>query len=368
MKSSEGLSDIAKTFVLKTLPESEVELAGEVPFEALAPYREQALRHIAEHLELPGFRPGKVPADMALKKVGELAVLEEAAELLVKDFYPELIAQHTVDAVGRPDIRVTKLAQGNPVGLTIRATVYPEVVLPKAWKKLNETIALETSLPATEEEISKTLEDLRQSRKKDEVVPELSDEFAKSVGAFDSLEHLKTQIQKGITEEKARQARDVRRGKLIEALLAGATLTVPKIFIESELEKIMSQMREDVQRFSAQGGSASGRGITFEDYLKSVGKTEEAVRNDFREQARKRAQLQLLLNKIAEEEKLETDETVVASEMKHALQHFPDANPELLKIHIETVLKNELALKLLEGEIANKNPQAETPHSHDHTH
>lgn len=348
MKSSEGLSVIAKAFVLKNLPDSEVELAGEVPYAAVAPYRETALRHIAEHIELPGFRPGKVPAEMALKKVGELAVLEEAAELFVKDFYPELIMEHKVEAVGRPDIRVTKLAADNPVGLTVRATVYPEVSLPKNWKSLYESVPLEPSLPATEEEVTKTLEDLRQSRKKpaspeggNEVVPELTDEFAKSIGAFESLEHLKTQIQKGISEEKARQARDVRRGKLIETLLEKSTLSVPKIFIESELEKIMAQMREDVTRF----------GMTFEDYLKKTNKTEEAVRDDFRQQAAKRAKLQLVLNKVATEEKLEADETAVATEMKHAIEHFPEANLELLKIHIETVLKNELALKALEGNI-----------------
>ena len=313
---------------------------GEVPYSAVEPYRAQALHHIAEHLELPGFRPGKVPADMALKKVGELAVLEEAVELFVKDFYIELIEAHKVEAVGRPDIRVTKLAAGNPVGLTVRATVYPEVILPKNWKQLYEKIPLEPALPASDEEVAKTLEDLRQSRKKDEIAPELSDEFAKSVGAFDNLEHLKTQIHKGIGEEKSRKARDARRGKIIEALLQKSTLSVPRIFIESELEKIMSQMREDIARM----------GMKFEDYLKHSNKTEDGVRNEFREQARKRAQLQLLLNKIATVEKLEADETAVATEIKHAMEHFPDANPELVKIHIETVLKNELALKLLEGE------------------
>jgi len=339
-------AEITSVFVLKKLPESQLELVGEVPYSAVEPYREKALKHIAEHLELPGFRPGKVPADMALKKVGELAVLEEAVELFVKDFYIELIEAHKVEAVGRPDIRVTKLAAGNPVGLTVRATVYPEVVLPKNWKQLYEKIPMEPALPASDEEVTKTLEDLRASFAKatdSQAVtpPELDDAFAKRVGAFDNLEHLKTQIHKGIGEEKARKARDARRGKIIEALLQKSTLSVPRIFIESELEKIMSQMREDVKRF----------GMEFEEYLKKTNKTEDGVRNEFREQARKRAQLQLLLNKIATEEKLEADETAVATEIKHAMEHFPDANPELVKIHIETVLKNELALKLLEGAV-----------------
>lgn len=349
--------DIAKQFALKELPESEVELTGEIPFETIAPYKEQALRHLAEHLELPGFRPGHVPPEMALKKVGEVAVLEEAVELFVKDFYPELVEAHKVDAVGRPDIRITKLAADNPVGLTVRASVYPTVAVYPEWQKLHETIALEQSVPATPEEVEKTLENLRQSRAAkpetegaDPVVPELTDEFAKSLGAFENLEALKTQIQKGITEEKERAARDKRRGLLIEALLDKTTMAVPKIFIESELEKIMAQMREDVQRF----------GMSFEDYLSRSQKTEEGVRQEFREQAAKRAKLQLVLNKLAEEGKVEADKEAVEHEIGHAMQHFPDAKPELVRVHVETVLRNEKVLRMLEG---NNEPVAPTDHS-----
>lgn len=344
METSGRFESLAKEFALKTLPESQVELVGEIPYEQVEPYRNQALAHLAEHMELPGFRPGKVPAEMALKKVGEVAVLEEATELFVKDFYIELVEAHQIDPVGRPDIRITKLAPKNPVGLEVRVSVYPEVVVPKDWKALADTIKLEESVLATEEEVQKTLDDLRKSRAtKDaegkEVLPGLNDEFAKSLGVFESLVALREQITKGITEEKARQARDKRRGKLIEALLSKSTLEVPAIFVESELQKILAQMSEDIQRMGMQMG----------DYLKRVNKTEEDMKNEFREQARKRAKLQLLLNKIAEEEKLEADQTAVEAEMKHAIEHFPDAKPDLVKIHIETVLRNEQVLRLLEG-------------------
>lgn len=337
--SQARFASIAKNFTLSNLPESEVELVGEVPYAEIAPYREAALVHLSEHVEMPGFRPGKVPKDMVLKKVGEIAVLEEAAELFVKDFYPELVMEHKVEAVGRPDIRITKLAPENPVGLSVRATIYPTVSIDKSWKELHKDIPQEIAVPATDEEVDKTLEDVRQSRKKDDIVPELNDEFAKSVGAFENLEALKTQIKKGITEEKERRAREVRRGKLIEVLLTKVTVAVPRLFIESELEKIMAQMREDVSRF----------GMTFEQYLERVQKTEESVRNEFREQAAKRAKLQLTLNKLAEEEKVEADQALVEQEMKHALEHFPDAKPELVRIHIETVMRNEKILKILEG-------------------
>ncbi|MDZ4226316.1 MAG: trigger factor, partial [Patescibacteria group bacterium] len=69
---------LAKTFSKKTLPHSEAELVGDVPAEVIDGYRAHALEHIAESLEVRGFRKGKVPQDLALKKVGEVAVLEEA--------------------------------------------------------------------------------------------------------------------------------------------------------------------------------------------------------------------------------------------------------------------------------------------------
>lgn len=331
----EGLT---KAFKKKDLPESEVELVGEVPYESVLPYREKALAHLAEHMELPGFRPGKVPSHIALQKVGETGVLEETVEVFIRDFYPELVEAHKLDVVGRPNIAITKLASGNPVGLTIRASLYPEVTLPKNWKDLGAKVPMEPVSPATEEEVSKTLESLRQSRKQGETLPELTDEFAKSLGAFETVAALKEQITKGISEEKERAARDKRRGKLIDALLEKMKIDTPRIFVESELDKIMSQMQEDVARF----------GVKYEDYLKQIGKTEEELRKEFRDQAAKRAKLQLTLNKIAAEEKVEADQEAVEREMKHALEHFPNAREELVRIHIETVLRNEKVLQLLE--------------------
>jgi len=364
--------ELAKQFEIKNLPESEVELTGEIPFDTVAPYRDQALVHIAEHMELPGFRPGKVPPATAAQKVGEVAILEEAVELFVKDFYPELVEARKLDAIGRPDIRVTKLAPNNPVGLVIRTSIYPTIEVPAKWKNLASDTPAETPLPASDEEVTKTLESLQKNvaaaqaakqenpildadgKPVDPPLPPLDDAFAKMVGAFETLEQLKEQIKKGITEEKVKHSRDARRGKLIDKLLDMTPLSVPAIFIESELDKIINQMREDVQRF----------GMTYDDYLKRVEKTEDAVRNEFREQATKRAKLQLILNKLAEEEKVEADESAVEAEVKHALQHFPDAKQDLVRIHVMTILRNDKVLQLLEGVAEPKNEPA--PHDHQH--
>ena len=264
---------LAKSFALKSLPESEVELTGDVPADVIADYKEIALAQIAGELDLPGFRKGHVPPDIALKKVGEMSVLEEAVELFVRDFYPELVEAHKIDAVGRPDIRITKLAPDNPVALVVRAAVYPDVALPKDWKSISEKVPLEPAKEATDEEVDKTIEDIRKSRahasqgsplRRDadnisgdpnssaeaSALPEITDEFAKSLGAFENVDALKAQIKKGIGEEKVRAARDARRGKIIDALLEKTSVAVPNIFVESELDKILAQMREDVARLT----------------------------------------------------------------------------------------------------------------------
>jgi FKBP-type peptidyl-prolyl cis-trans isomerase (trigger factor) len=352
--SNENLVTLAKSFAVKQLPNSEIEISGEIPHETIAPYRESALKHLAEHIELPGFRAGHVPPDLVLKRVGDVGVLEEAVELFMQDFYISLLETHKIDAVGRPDIRITKLAPGNPVALTINTAVYPTVTLPKNWKTIGENVPAEPAALATDEEVDQTIEQLRKSRAQtptpvegseqtavEPVLPELTDEFAKTLGAFETVEQLKAQIKKGIGEEKERNAKDTRRGKIIDALIQKVDVEVPSVFVDSELDKIVAQMKEDITRFN----------IPYEEYLKRIGKTEQELREEFRDQAHKRAKLQLTLNKIAEEEKVETDPKMVEEEIKHAMEHFPDAKPDLVRIHIETVLRNEKILQMLEGTV-----------------
>lgn len=358
MTQKSQLEEIAKSFTRKELPDSVVELVGEIPVETLAPHRQHALEHIAKEVEMPGFRKGHVPADIALKKVGEVGVLEEAVEFCMRDLYPTLLETHKVGAVGRPDIRITKLAPGNPVGVTIHATVYPTIELPKTptggWQNFASKIEIETVSDVLDAEVDEALNKIRAARATvpaattdptlpaapaEPVLPALDDAFAQSLGAFTDLADLKVKLKENMKQEKEQKAKEARRGKIIDALLEKTQVAVPAIFVDSELEKILGQMREDVQRF----------GLSFDEYLTRMQKTESQVREEFREQARKRAKLQLALNKLADDEKIEADKEAADAEMKHAMEHFPDARPELVRVHIETVLRNEKTLQLLEG-------------------
>ncbi len=353
MTDTAHLDDIARTFVLTSVPESEVELVGEIPFADVEPLQAEALKHFAEDIEMPGFRKGHVPLDLVRKRVGDIAILEEAVEHFMRDFYPALITVHNIDAIGRPNIRITKLAPGNPVGIIVQTAVYPEITLPDGWREHATTVPLDDAPAVVEDsEVDNALESIRrakakstdttstpQSEVKEEDLPALDDAFAQSLGPFADVADLKAKMRENLLQEKTQAAKDKRRGKIIDSLLEKISIAIPSVFVDSELEKIIAQMHDDVTRYA----------MTFDDYLKRINKTEADVRNELRDQARKRAKLQLVLNKVAADEKIEADKEAVDEEMKHALEHFPEARPDLLRIHIETIMRNEKVLKLLEG-------------------
>lgn len=345
-------AEVAKTFKIEKKPGSEVEISGEIPYEAVAPFEKEALKNIAGEIEMPGFRKGHVPEDIALKQVGEIEVLQEAANMYLRELYPTIVEENKIDVVGRPEIHITKLASKNPVGLHIHTTVYPEIKMPKDWKDIAAKVPAETSAEVTDKDVEEALLSIRRAHAKansqapvapdaemkEDELPALDDAFAKSLGNFMGVTDLTEKLRANMVEEKGQQARDKRRGKIIDALIEKVEVDVPNIFVESEQEKIIGQMKDDVSRF----------GLTFDGYLAQVGKTEEQLKEEFKDQAVKRAKLQMVLNKIAADEKVEADEEAVAEEMKHALEHFPEAKQDLLRIHIETIMRNDKVLQMLE--------------------
>jgi trigger factor len=106
---------------------SEVEITGLIPLEAMTKYRAKALKDIGETANIAGFRKGHIPEKILVDKVGEISILEEAAEFALKDIAPEIIEKNVPNYVGRPRIGVTKLAPGNPLEFKISVDVFPEV-------------------------------------------------------------------------------------------------------------------------------------------------------------------------------------------------------------------------------------------------
>lgn len=335
---------IAKSFSQKPLPNSEIELTGEVPFEAIAAHRAEALKHLGEHAEIPGFRKGHVPENILVQKVGEIAILEEAVEHFVSRFCPALVLSRNLDAIGRPEVAITKLAPGNPVGLRITTAVFPTFELPN-YKKIASGIKEDAPAEVTEDDVTGAVDAIRQSRavRKEGAeapdVPELTDDFVRTLGEFENVAQFTDKLKEHLRSEKVQAAKEKRRNAIVEAIMDKTSMELPRVFVVSEQEKMLAQMKDDVKRF----------GMEFGDYLKRINKTEDDIRKEVENDAKKRAKLQLVLNAIAEKEEIKIPAEEIEKEASHILEHFKDADRERVHIYVESVIKNEKVLSLLEA-------------------
>lgn len=318
---SRGMFNLTK----KKLPNSQLELTGEIPAEKFMSYWGPAASDIAAQVQIPGFRPGKAPEKQVLDKVGEPAILQEMAERALRDAYLEIVQTEKVDVLGRPEITITKIAKDNPLGFTITTDVYPEITLPD-YKKIAGKI---TATPLVieevkEEEVEKIIKDLEAREVKD---PEVKKE--------DWPEKIKTNL----AEERKHKAEDKRRLEIMKAITNAMTIDLPAVIIETELDKMLAEMKSDTMRI----------GLNFEDYLKHLNKTEAELKTGWHDQAIERVKIGLTLNAIAEAEKVVAPADKLEAELTHLKAHYPDADENKMRSYLKSVLENEAVWELLES-------------------
>ena len=115
---------------VEKLTDTRTKLSIEVSFEELAPFIAQANKAFAEKISVPGFRKGKVPAALIEQRVGRAAVLDEAINLSLGEFYSQARKEHSVAAIGRPQVDITELVDREKVSFTVEVDVRPEITLP----------------------------------------------------------------------------------------------------------------------------------------------------------------------------------------------------------------------------------------------
>lgn len=153
----------------KELPKAQLELTVEISVEEFKPYIEKGAEAVAREIKIEGFRPGKAPYELVKAKVGEMTILEEAARLAVSKTIDKAIEENLdgKEAVGQPQINITKLAPGNPLEYKIVLALLPEVKLGDYKSVKMEKIV---DVSASEEEIEKMIADLREMRAKEVIV------------------------------------------------------------------------------------------------------------------------------------------------------------------------------------------------------
>jgi trigger factor len=140
--------------------------------------------------------------------------------------------------------------------------------------------------------------------------------------------------------EKETVEKDKLRLAIVEDLLKETSGDLPEILVESEIDKILYRLQADI----------TNAGLNFEDYLTQIKKTEADLRNDWREDATKRAKLAVVIHTISEKENLKPSEEEIEKEVGNIMAMYKDADPTRARAYIENMLENEKVFAFLENQ------------------
>ena len=142
---------------VETLSPTRVKISVEVAFEELSPYIAEAFKKLSSQINVPGFRKGKVPAAIVEQRVGRAAVLDEAINSALPEFYGQAAREHTLLVIGRPVVDIKEFNDNEKLEFTVEVSIRPEVTLPD-FSKITVTV---DNAEVKEEDLNEQIDELR---------------------------------------------------------------------------------------------------------------------------------------------------------------------------------------------------------------
>ncbi len=198
---------------------------------------------------------------------------------------------------------------------------------------------------------------------REKVLPDLDDDFIRTLGDFADLETLRADIRQRLERNALDRARHGFADRIIEYAAANATLELPDILVDQEVEVMHDEFR----------GTLARQGIGEEAYLKAVDKAESDLHAEFRPGAEKRIRTLLVLSKVADEEGVTVPEAEVEAEIERGRERYAN-EPKLLayfvsdrgRSYIRSTLRRSRVVEQLIDEWLVANPDHEPlPHLED---
>ncbi|MBN2099310.1 MAG: trigger factor [Dehalococcoidia bacterium] len=155
---------------------------------------------------------------------------------------------------------------------------------------------------------------------KEKHLPELDDEFAKSLGeGMDTIDGLRKYAADGLKRAAEDRAKKEHESKVLEAVVNSATkIEYPPIMVEQEINSLM---RDRDMALRERGG--------LRNYLKIIKKTEEELREELRPRAIEQVRHELVLGKVAEEENVTVDPAEIEADIENMMKGAGEGNEKL---------------------------------------
>jgi trigger factor len=372
------------------LPESRVRVEAEVPAEEVERRVQEAARELGRQMRIPGFRKGKVPPPVVIRRLGREAVLDEALRSSLGSWYVDAIDRAGISPVGDPELDVGDLpGAGQPLAFSIEIGVRPpaqlgeykglevgrrephieDSMIDEEVERLRDRFAtLDTVerpaeagdhvvmdyvgsidgtpfeggegrdqllelgsgrlVPGFEEQLTgasagdrRTVDvvfpedypgelggqeaqfDVTVNEVKAKRLPELNDDFASDAGGFDTIDELREDIRKRLSESDAHAIEHEFEEAVVEAAVGEAKVEVPEQLVHARAHELLQDTFSTLAR----------RGISKDMYLRITGKDEETLAHEAEPEAEKALRREAVLSAIVEAEQIEpSDEDLLA--------------------------------------------------------
>ena len=142
---------------VETLSPTRAKLTVEVPFEELKPSLDKAYKQIAQQINVPGFRKGKVPAAV-IERQFPGAARDQALNDILNTKYVEALQANDLTPLAQPEVEVTKYEDNGPLEFTAEVDIRPEFTVP-AYDGIEAKV---DDVEVTDEDVTEQVQALRE--------------------------------------------------------------------------------------------------------------------------------------------------------------------------------------------------------------
>jgi trigger factor len=293
-------------------PGSKMVLEIEVTPDEVDRHFATAYRHVAERTRVPGFRPGKAPRQVIDELREQQATLRPIdGRGAVNGDIASVKFVGTID--GEPfeggsadrlplvigEDRMIPGWEANLVGMEIGETKGFDITFADDYRV--------EELRGKEAHFDVEVLDLREK-----LLPEVTDEFAKSVGDVETIDDLRAEIRDAMEKRAAAEARHAFGDRIIDFAASNASVELPEVMVANEIEI----MRDELRTRLAQ------QRIGMEQYLALVKQSPEELATELREPATRRVKTLLVLSAIAEREGVDATDEEIDAEIAQQLERY----------------------------------------------
>ena len=162
---------------------------------------------------------------------------------------------------------------------------------------------------------------------KEEKLPGLDNNLAKQVSPdFKTLAALKKEVAKNLQLRAEERARADFEERAVSVVVEQSQTDFPPVLVEMEINRLLNERARQLQM--------SGRGL--DEYLKSINKTEEELREELRPLATKSVTASLVMSKLAEQEKIEVSDSDIDAEIEGMTKNTAEDKKDELKKLLDT--------------------------------